>query len=55
MDDTTTNLTPLDGGHKLRPMVLPCELKKKGGAWLGAARTWLQWNRMAVCDEAFQS
>ena len=23
MDDTTTNLTPTDGGHKLRPMVLP--------------------------------
>ena len=26
--------------------ILPCELSRKGGAWLGAARSWLQSNTM---------
>jgi hypothetical protein len=26
--------------------VLPCELSRKGGKWLGAARSWLQSNTM---------
>jgi len=29
---------------RAKKRILPCELYKKGGKWLGAARTWLQWN-----------
>lgn len=26
-------------------MILPSELLQKGGAWLGAVRNWMQWNK----------
>jgi hypothetical protein len=28
----------------IKDRILPCELSKKGGKWLGAARSWLQSN-----------
>ena len=29
---------------RVQPVVLPHVLLHEGGEWLGAARTWLQWN-----------
>jgi hypothetical protein len=32
------------GKDKKEKYVLPCELKRKGGKWLGTARSWMQSN-----------